>query len=417
MTKAIIGRTEPVHARTGLTLTGFRAAEARAHARRERRRNRRQDREQQIRFDEQKAATNAAIAAAPEQIDLDELLKKYPKPRSHRPRLVAGGRFVLVRATTKSWALLAGNGQRVVGGDEFSTPQWSAAAPKPPGIGALTDLAEHLVKIRDAEDRPAPWASPEPQWHLGWRGPDGLTIPGAVTERLVDWATARGLQYARAWRAGEKQPRPVIGGTPDQDGFYRRDAGEAGPGDRVRCADGVVRTVVSNTVAKRYERGNARYVLVLTFADGTKLADGPQRRTDILFEGDPDAPESVHNPGMGSIIGGSPGIPADQQTGRHIALRPEDLIPVGTRVALFNSEDQADWYDLRPTTGVATDHVFTSHGEVFQAFHYDDDTYDGVKPSAFRSSHKDKRQYLINPTTEQVNQARAAWGLPPLEDA
>lgn len=62
---------------------------------------------------------------------------------------------------------------------------------------------------------------------------------------------------------------------------------------------------------------------------------------------------------------------------------------------------------------MATDHIFTSHGE---AFHYDDDTDDGVKPSAFRSSHEDKRQYLINPTTEQVNQARAAWGPPPLED-
>lgn len=34
----------------------------------------------------------------------------------------------------------------------------------------------------------------------------------------------------------------------------------------------------ANAIAKRYEGVSARYVLVLAFDDGTKLADGRQRR-------------------------------------------------------------------------------------------------------------------------------------------
>lgn len=403
---------EPVHAHTGLTLTEFRRAEARADARRRRLENRQQETEQQIRFDEKVAATNAAITSAPERIGLEAFLAAHPTWQAPKARLLADGQFVLLKPGTHKWALFAGNGMRVAGGVEFYGAGTTRNPEKPAGIRAVTALAERLAAITDRDSRPVPWTSPERDWPQGWQGTDDQTIAGAAAAVVNAWASEQGIDYARARMSSHRQQRPVVGGEQDRDGFYlRRDGEEAAPGDRVRWND-VIQTVVANEIVKAYEGGNATYKLQVTVTHAGEETVITERRLDIAFNGgDPDAPEARRNPGMGMYLT-APGIPVDQQRGQYIQLRREDLVPPGTRILIKPGEDTERYRDQRPTVGTTTDYVYSYQGHTFQVIRYDDQTYDGVKPTAFsRPDPNSKAEYLLDPAVDEQTTARRAWGL------
>jgi hypothetical protein len=415
---------EPRHPGTGLTASQFQRAERRAEVRRTRWRDLQLEQQAQRDFDEEVATTEQAIATAPPRLDLDAFLAEYPHLEGKKARVVADGQMIYLRPGTKRWSLTLGNGRTIVRAVEFRAPGTTDLLGKPAGIRAVTELAALLAGVHDAQGRSVPWTSPHRTWWQGWHGENSLTLAGAITPIVSDWAARHGADYVGAHRGGGRRERPIVGGVRDLDGFVLgRAAAEAAPGDRVRH-DGRIYTVVDTRVARVRENGNPRHRLILTLEhDGEQTILAEPGRVDIDFTGDPDAPEARHNPGMGSFLE-LPGIPVDRQNPHYVSLRREDLLPPGTSVLVRRTGERTGfdgldgWCDPRPVVGTATDHVLSELGHDFQVFEMADRTFDAIKPSAFpRTNPRATTEYRCDPDPADVTAVLAAWGLPRLDQS
>ncbi|WP_158889050.1 hypothetical protein [Amycolatopsis anabasis] len=407
--------SEPTHQGTGLTPVQFQQAHLRAEARRSRWRNRR--REQQIRdgYDAATTDTDSAIAAAPHRIDLATFAADHPDIELGKARLLADGKLIYLRPRTRRWALAARNGLLVVRGVDFRVPGGTDYPGKPAGIRAVTELADLLAGLRDGQGRLVPWASPRRDWPLGWRGENALSIAGAATPVIAEWAARHGVDYANGYLRGQRRPRPVVGGIRDAEGYVlARDPGEAAPGDRIRH-DGATYTVRGSRIGRVQENWITRYQLILAAErDGEQISLTEPGSIDIAFAGDPDAPEARYSPGMGLYLD-RPGIPVDRQNPHYVDLRREDLVPPGTRVLaryVGDPDEVNAWYDPRPTVGTTTDHIVHAEGHCFQVIEMDDGTFDGVKPTALtRPNPSADAEYQLDPEPDEVAAAHRAWGL------
>jgi hypothetical protein len=423
----------------------------RADARRTRARRIETEREQAGREAGYAAAADALADAAPAQIDLGTLQARRltigQQSERRRPvELAGGGRLAIVGGGSKGWSVVTGANMTLVHAGDFEEI-------KPPGKLAMRNLANRLASLTDAQGRPAPFTATfdqtggtnQPDWVRGWRDEQGRSLPEAVVAATGAWAAENGLTYRRK-PAHYGSALTVPGGIPDADGFRTRRADEIAPGDEVRKPDGTIVTV-ADTGLHLYNRelGDDQIRLtddtVATVAElaGRDLGEAPapqpgQRlrtaaemrprysapstEVAVRFAGDPDSPEARRDPGMGPI-------PATATPpGNPITIAPEQWerrwpdyqrpYPTGMRMAVSPAEQPDGRRDNSPKTGALLARTESVAGDEFQTVRYDDGTYDQVKVTALRhtATRPDSPTYVVDPTPEQIDAARTAWGLP-----
>jgi predicted kinase len=378
------------------------------------------------------AAADLLADAAPEQIDLDALRARRQTSRTtsgqrQQLELAGNGRLVIAGSGTKRWSIVTGSDMALVSASAFDEA-------KPPGKRALTDLANQLAALTDAQGRPAPFtatfeqtgSADRPDWVRGWRDSEGRSLPEAAAETIGAWAEQNNLTFR--YPAGNYSgATPVPGGVPDADGFRTRRIDylhrEVAPGDEVRLPDGTVATVADTSPN------------TITLADGRELAEADLGAREsgignlgvsapIRFAGDPDDPAEQRDPGMGPIPADAapPGIPFDDSTiEEHWPYEYDRPYSGGTRMAVLpaTSPDGIQPRDNSARIGTLMPRLEKVQGDHFQTVRYDDGTFDQIRVQALRSPLVKPAQltYVPNPSPEQVNAGRADWGLPPDTDA
>ena len=375
------------------------------------------------------AAAEQLAETAPAQLDLAALQarRQLISTASERRRpieLGGGGRLGIVGTGGKGWKIVTGSGLQLVAAHEFDDA-------KPPGKRAMADLANRLASLSDAAGRPAPFtatyeqqgSSDRPDWIRGWRDAAGRSLPEAAAAVIGEWAQQNGLTFRHPARNYRSEPT-VPGGVPDADGFLTRHAEEAAPGDEIRLPDGSIGTVERNG---RHGDGSNFDQIILTDGRTVPIPKAIGAPMDVRFADDPDAPEAQQDPGMGNIaatVTTPPGAPitiaADQWERRWPYDYDRPLEP-GTRLVELPALEPATLtpQDHRPRVGVAMARLDNAGGHTFQTVRFDDGTYAQLNVEALRRRGENPKRstYVLDPTPEQVNAARAAWGLPPDENA
>lgn len=317
---------------------------------------------------------------------------------------VAGGRLMLTNPTKVGWALRTNSGSLIASAALFNDPNSTRQRkfPRP----QLDSLAQAIADIRDGGGNRIPTTLRDNEWTEGFRDADGRRGTQAVNHAIVQWARTNGIDIPEQLADRGERPPPAPRrepGTPDPEGFV---SGERPdnllPGDQVRDTDGTVRTV--RTAGPR-----------ITWTDGTSTA---YRATDTISVKHPYDLDDVRDPGMGvyneplgmSVVE----MPEARQTQVRDLYNTGNAFDPGTRFVLVEEDSAGRVADKRPRSGEITDLWWSSEdGRWFQVVKYDDGTWDALRAFDLRL----RGTMRTNPSAEQQNEARRAWGVPPLPSA
>lgn len=364
------------------------------------------------------ASSEQTAASAPATID-------------HAPEgteVVGGRRLLLANGGGNSWSLRSADNKHLVGADDFATPKGGKAKLSRTKIN---DLANHMADIRNSNGDRAPFTAPRAEdWAQGFRDEHGNDLSGATALAVRDW-TGRNNLAVRDHSRFSRDVRPVGGrqvrtDRADAAGFYpHQRVGQVRAGDEVRLPEGDIKTVQRTDTDIPSHDENGKYlesrdrptITTLHFTDGTDhtITDRALggRRVDVRYaNGASPMDESMtHDPGMGftsaSNLGSRPGSnpnPSAQQFDRKAETALRNTPGPGTR--FVEPRDGArDYKDERPRVGTITDRTTSIQGTPARVVEYDDGTFDAITPAGLAKVN-------ASPSDDEVNEARAAWGLP-----